>query len=484
MTKKLRLIPYLRVSKTNGRESEEYGDRFGSPDIQLEKCAHKAALKGGMLLSEIRDMDESGGTMDRPGLREALELVYSGKADGIIVAKLDRFARDPAAIGLIEEMERNGKVFLSAVDEFDTSTSVGKFALGMMVLVAKLERDRHIENFADVTRRAVKRGVHIRVPYGYMRSNGRGTKLTPEPAEAPVVARIFAMRLRGMGATAIANELADDGLRPRKAARWTAQAVRTIVRQRVYVGEASYGEVVETGAHEALVGDADWHAAQFAAPRFSNHAGRGRNVLAGILRCAGCGYAMGGGIGSSGRRYQCAGKHSGGVCPAPSSCTAEHAENAVIAEFLTRYGDVEVDGALDGPEVMFTKLEWDRVHRDYLDWRDDTTLRQGLGEDEYRAGLLARKEALDEAAWKHEEAVRESRADTLVVDTAAWSELSIPERRELLRAGIDAVLVRRGGSRHTAITERLDIRWIGEAPADSFPRRGRLSVVAGVDRNP
>lgn len=480
MARKLRLVPYIRVSKVNGRE----GDSFGSPGIQLEKCQQKAGLKGYGLLSEIRDLDESGGTLDRPGLREALELVYSGKADGIIVAKLDRFARDPAAITVIEEMERKGKLFLSAVDDFDTSTSVGKFALGMMVLVAKLERDRHIENFDDVTRRAIARGVHTTVPYGYMRSNGKGSKLMPEPAEAPVVQRIYAMRAKGMGAAPIADVLNAEGVKPRRAASWSPQSIRVLIRLRVYVGEASYGRHVQVGAHDPLVTEGEWAVAQFSAPRHVNQAGRGKQVLTGILRCAGCGYAMGGGSSTNGRRYQCGRKHSGGVCPAPTSCNADALEGAVIAAFLDRYGDTAVDGAADSPEVLFTKLEWDRLQREYLAWRDDTLMREALGAEEYRAGLLARKEALDEAAWKHEEAVREMRADTLTIDTGVWPELSTPERRELLRAGIDAVLVSRSGSRHTPVTDRLDIRWIGETATDSFPRRGRLGVVATLDRNP
>src|SRR4051794_24734051 len=109
------LIAYIRVSKVAGRD----GDSFQSPDQQRDAIAHAVALMpGARIAEEIIDLDESGGTMNRPGLGRALAALDAGRADGIAVAKLDRFARNASAIELIERMERAGKVFVSAADRF------------------------------------------------------------------------------------------------------------------------------------------------------------------------------------------------------------------------------------------------------------------------------------------------------------------------------------------------------------------------------
>ena len=115
-------------------------------------------------------------------------MIEAGQADGIAVAKLDRWARNARGISMIEQLEADGRTFISAADGFDTSQSTGRFALGMMVLVAQLIRDQHIETWEGITRNAVDRGVHTKIPYGYTRSNGRGSSLIPHPVEAPVVA--------------------------------------------------------------------------------------------------------------------------------------------------------------------------------------------------------------------------------------------------------------------------------------------------------
>jgi hypothetical protein len=153
-----------------------------------------------------------------------------------------------------------------------------------------------------------------------------------------------------------------------------------------------------------------------------------------------------------------------------------------LEAFLERYSDAEARGASDeDPVVARTKGEVERVQREYVAWRDDTELRAGLGEAEYRAGLLARKRALDAAVEDHERAVRDSAATTLTVDAAVWGDLELAERRQLLQAGIDTVLLRRAASTHSPLPDRTEIVWAGEAPDElTRPRRGR----ARANRNP
>ena len=101
-------------------------------------------------------------------------MVESGKVDGVVCAYLDRWARTLEALEMIERWSAEGKIFLSARERFDPTTSQGKFALGMMLLVAKYYRDTITERWQEAAAGAINRGVHAAVPFGYRRSDGNG----------------------------------------------------------------------------------------------------------------------------------------------------------------------------------------------------------------------------------------------------------------------------------------------------------------------
>lgn len=460
----MRLVSYIRVSKVAGRE----GDRFQSPDQQREAIGHAAALAGGTIIEEVVELDESGGTMDRPGLKRALAMLDSGEADGIIVARLDRFGRNIEVPLVIRGLVDSGKVFLSAADQFDTSTPMGRFALGMMALVATLERDRHVETWAKSTANAIGRGVAVRVPYGYRR--GPTGRLVADEPGASVVRKMFRLRAAGTGVAAIAATLNADGIGPPHAANWTRQTVRAMLRVKTYTGEARYGEHVTPDAHPALVDDATWHAAQTS--RGISRPSEGRNLLAGILRCAGCGYLMGAGSGRNGRRYNCNRVHGGGRCPSPTAAMAPRLEAYVTERFLERYGSASVVAAQTSPELLALERAHADALREFEAWRDDTSLRTLIGTENYRAGLVSRHEQSEAARRAHTTAVREAGAQNLVIDAAVWDDLTIPERRLLLAAGVDDVLLSRAASTATPIGDRVVIRWTGEGATDGLPRRG------------
>ena len=459
----MRLVSYIRVSKVAGRE----GDRFQSPDQQRDAIAHIIALSNADIVEEVIDLDESGGTMDRPGLKRALAMLDRGEADGIVVARLDRFGRNLEVPLIIEGLVESGKVFLSAADQFDTGTPMGRFALGMMALVAKLERDRHIETWGNSTRRAILRGVAINVPYGYAR--GPDGRLQPVEPAAGVVRKMFELRAAGHGVAAIAATLDADGIGPPRAADWTRQTVRAMLRVRTYLGEAAYGETVTADAHPAIVDTQTWQAAQTA--RGVSRPSRDANLLAGILRCAGCGYLMGAGTGRGGRRYSCNRVHGGGRCPSPTAAMAPRLEAHVTDLFLARYGDVVVTAAQAPPALHAHERGHAAAGRVFAACRDDAELRDALGSEHYRAGLLARHQRVEAAGRAHAAAVRGAGAQSLVVDPDVWEALTIARRRLVLAAGIDDILLRRAANTRVPIAERCVVRWTGEGQTD-VPRQG------------
>jgi len=334
------------------------------------------------------------------------------------------------------------------------------FALGMMLLVAKYQRDRHVETWAASTRNAIERGVHVRVPYGYRRADGRGSALVPDDERADVVRGMYQARLRGEQVSTITHGLNDAAVPGPTGGSWTRQTVRALLRSRTYLGEASYGEHVQPDAHPALVSPTEWEQAQ--PNRGATWQSPGKTLLVGLVRCAGCGYSMGATSSRQGRRYSCGRHHSTGKCPSPTTAPAERLEALVAAAFLDRYGHVSASGASTAdPHVGDCEAILARVQAEYMTWRDDVDMREALGDVEYRAGLFARKRASDDAIVELDDAVRSSSAATLTIDESVWTSATVPERRELLAAGVEAVMVSRAASTHSPLAGRVNVEWVG-----------------------
>src|SRR5690348_16903897 len=115
---------YVRVSQTNGRE----GESFISPKLQEDRCRALIKVRGWRVGRVLVDLDQSGGTMDRPGLNEAIERMRTGDSCGIVVARIDRFSRTlKGALATIEAIEEAGGVLVECDGNWDTSTPMGRF---------------------------------------------------------------------------------------------------------------------------------------------------------------------------------------------------------------------------------------------------------------------------------------------------------------------------------------------------------------------
>jgi site-specific DNA recombinase len=471
------LVAYIRVSRVGGRE----GDSFQSPREQRRAIDAVVALKPGVRIigEPIEDLDESGGSMDRPGAQRAIAMVESGQADGIVVAKLDRWARNLEALEMIERWVAQGKTFISAADQFDAKTPQGKLTLGMLLLVAKYYRDQTAESWDHSTRDAIERGVHVTVPFGYRRSNGRGSPLAVDEPNAATVRRIFEERQRGTGIASIASRLNADKVPAPRGGLWTRQSVRALVRVRAYSGVASRGEYETEGAHEAIIEPHDWLAAQ---TERGESRERTTSLLAGLVRCAGCGYVMGAGSSlHGGRRYHCNRHHAEIDCPSPTTAPADALERLVSDEFLARYGDVRVQGADADPRVAECEVLLERTRARYESFRRDHEARDIMGLADWRADLADYRREVDDAERAHADAVRETATTALTVDGDVWATLDVAERGELMTAGLDAVVLSRAGSTHTPLRERVTILWAGQLEHDG----SRSGIAASVrERRP
>src|SRR5207342_324211 len=118
------------------------------------------------------EIDQSGAKLERPLFQEALARCERKETGGIVVARLDRFARSAVdALESIKRLNAAGARLVSVEDNFDGSTPMGRFAIGILTLIAELELERIKENWQTAKREAVSRGVHVSrtVPTGYRR---------------------------------------------------------------------------------------------------------------------------------------------------------------------------------------------------------------------------------------------------------------------------------------------------------------------------
>src|SRR5919198_3352853 len=159
---------YVRVSRRAGRE----GESFISPEVQRKKIADWAGLHGVEVARGWEELDQSGAKRERPMFQEALGRCERGETGGIIVARLDRFARSAVdALESIRRLNEAGARLVSVEDNFDGSTPMGRFAIWILTLIAELELERIRESWQTAVSEAIGRGVHISrwTPTGYER---------------------------------------------------------------------------------------------------------------------------------------------------------------------------------------------------------------------------------------------------------------------------------------------------------------------------
>jgi site-specific DNA recombinase len=439
----MRLIGYIRVSRIAGRE----GESFISPQLQKERIEALAAAQGHIVTDWREDLDQPGSKWERPGFQAALEAVEAGEADGIAVARLDRFARSVAdAARAVERLEAADGVLVAVDLGMDTSTSAGRLMRNVLMALAEFELERVRENWTAAGSHAATRGVHVcRIPpTGYRRRGDDDARLEFDPEAAPVVRELF--RRRGAGAPwSELCDLLDERLPRPNGGKWQRSTVSNMLRRRTYLGEARGGGVVNTDAHPPLVTRQEFEAAQIV--EVDGRHGRspdGGALLAGLVRCASCGNTLtrisNGARGY--RNYRCRKRNGNGICEAPAGISIARADEYVEGEFLAAIEREPVsargkpaDGTL---EQALAALE--AAERELSEYQS-ANLISVIGKEAFVEGITQRQQAADAARRALREANSASPLEGIRNLRELWPDLDVRERRQLLGSVLDRVVV-------------------------------------------
>lgn len=485
----LPLSGYVRVSRVGNRE----GEGFISPDVQESAIREWAKRSGREVVIEPHELNVSGGTMDRPVFAAVMKKIRGGKSGGIVVYKLDRFARSLlGAVTTLAELGAHDAVLASATEpELDYTTPSGRAFMQQMFVFAEFVRGNLKESWATAARSAIERGIHIApyVAFGYDR--GADGRLIPND-QAAVVVELFQRRAEGETWGSIADWL--NTVAPKdNGTEWIGATVQRLCARRVYRGEASRyveqdvdgrGAIVNPEAHPALVTEAEWQAAQMD-PRIAKGGGNGKPLpmLSGLIRCAGCRYALSKGKGPKGEDlYRCRSKHASGRCPSPAMILTTTVEQYVEGLVLDEIDGMAklVPGSQERDRVL---TELAQARADYDDFRRDRETRRKLRREDWQDALDHYLGAVRDLEAQLEKIDQQIGVVQQGLTREHFLELPVNDRREVLAGFIDCVMVRRSvgrGRNVDPIESRVRVLWRGQAPAD-LPRRRVVNEIRSFD---
>ena len=269
IVRKLRCAVYTRKSSEEGLEQE-----FNSLHAQREACESyitSQRSEGWVLVrDQFDDGGISGGTLERPGLKRLLADIEDGLVDVVVVYKIDRLSRSLMDFSkLVEVFDRNGVTFVSVTQSFNTTTSMGRLTLNILLSFAQFEREVTAERIRDKVRASRMKGMWMGgcPPLGY---EVKDRKLVETPGDAAHVRWVFARFIESGSGTLLARELAARGVTTSRGHRIDKKFIYRMLNNRVYIGEAVHKGTSYPGEHKAIIDRAVWdkaHAILAESPR-------------------------------------------------------------------------------------------------------------------------------------------------------------------------------------------------------------------------
>lgn len=349
---------YTRVSVDERAQTQTYS----TLDNQRDSClsyVKSQKTDGWRVFKVYEDSGQSGGSLNRPALKQMIQDIKKGHIQVVVVYKIDRLTRNHKDFySLLEIFNQNNVTFVSTTQHFDTTSSAGRLLLHIMLEFAQFEREMAQERTYDKRIAMARKGMYCggRVPLGY---DSKNKKLTINPEEAKIVRLCFELypKLGSMGT--VSNRLNEMGYRTKKfyirgkkgggSTKFDKKKVSTILANPLYIGKVRFKdksrkEYLFEGEHKPIIMNPKiWEGVQnILASNRETHKTFKQNkyelLFQGLIRCGSCGCGM---TNSSKRKkgkvylyYRCIEAVAKGkeVCPV-RTLAADELENFLIGEF-------------------------------------------------------------------------------------------------------------------------------------------------------
>ena len=267
LKRRMRCAVYTRKSTDEGLDQE-----YSSIDAQRDAGhAYIASQRAEGWIPVADDYDDpafSGGNMERPALRRLMADIEAGKIDVVVIYKIDRLTRSLADFSkMVEVFERFGVSFVSVTQQFNTTTSMGRLMLNILLSFAQFEREVTGERIRDKIAASKRKGMWMGgvPPLGYDVENRR---LVPNEKEARLIRHIFQRFVELGSGTLLVKELKLDGVTSKA---WTTQDGKTrdgkpidkgliykLLNNRTYLGELRHKEQWYQAEHPPIIDRALW----------------------------------------------------------------------------------------------------------------------------------------------------------------------------------------------------------------------------------
>lgn len=382
----VRCAIYTRKSTDEGLDRD-----FNTLDAQREAAEAYVASQAGsgwvLALDRYDDGGFSGGTLERPALRRLLADIEAGKVQRIIVYKIDRLSRSLLDFAELARLfEEHGVGIVSVTQQLDTSTSMGRLTMNMLLSFAQFEREMVSDRTRDKLRAARRKGKFVGggLILGYDLAPGGGG-IVVNAAEAERVWAIFRLFLETGSILATVAELNRRGWTMK---RWTTKqsreyggggfdvhSLKRMLTNYAYIGQVAFDGTVFNGEHAGILDRETWDAVQAVLGKGGppqRRSSKNPSLLAGILRCEPCQAAMSPCYSQRGNRrypyYRCQQAYRRGNASCPSRQIPARDVEAFVVDKIRAIGrDPElvaatVEASRQGLTTRRKELEGDVRH--------------------------------------------------------------------------------------------------------------------------
>lgn len=259
--KKLRCAIYTRKSSEEGLELE-----FNSLQAQREAC--EAYIKSQkhenwqLLSTEYNDGGYSGGDINRPALKQLLSDIEADKVDIIVVYKIDRLTRSLMDFSkIVEILDKHNASFVSITQHFNTTTSMGRLTLNMLLSFAQFEREVTGERIRDKITASKKKGMWMggKPPLGYIRKE---KKIYPDEENAYKIKIIFEKYIELRSTIKLKEYLLDNRISSQNNKALSIGNLDRILKNKAYIGLVGHKGVWYKGEHKGIISEELFNKAQ------------------------------------------------------------------------------------------------------------------------------------------------------------------------------------------------------------------------------